>query len=565
MHLLALSGLHVAWLAAVARVACAAVGGGPVARAWTGAACAALYALFAGPIPSLLRAVASEGYAALARVTKRGADPAQSLAVGALVLLALRPGWAHDLGFQLSCAATLGLVTLSAPFAEPFARRAWLRPVAAALATTAAAQLLALPVLLARFHALPWTGLAANLAAVPLSELLLAAAWAGGALEALAPGLGGPWLSACEPLARGIAWVAARAAEWPGALLASGSDPAAAWLAAVGAALLALALPPPRALAARLHALRRPRAERAVLAWTGAATCATALVAALAARPLAPPPGTWWLVVLDVGQGDALAIAAARGWWLVDSGPRTPRWDAGEGTVLPFLRAVGVRRLERLVLTHDDGDHAGGARAVLRGAPPAELDAAAPRPGVRGPLARFAGRRRTFALGRGDTLQGVPPALVLWPPRPGEPGDTLAARGDNAASVVLVVGEGAGRALLTGDADSLVEAALAVTPPVAVLKAGHHGSGSSSGAAFVARARPAAVAVSAGRRNAYGHPHPRALERLRSRGARVDRTDREGTLWYALDAHGARRLDWRAGEPWARPRPVWRAAPAPRP
>ncbi|MCC6650094.1 MAG: ComEC/Rec2 family competence protein, partial [Candidatus Eisenbacteria bacterium] len=197
VHLLALSGLHVAWFAAVARGACALLGGGRVARALAGALCALVYALLAGPLPSLMRAVAGEWSAAHARLTQRAGDPVQALAVAAFALLAWRPGWAHDLGFQLSCAATLGLVTLASPFAAPFARWPAAHAVARPLATTLAAQAVALPLLLARFHALPWTGIAANLVAVPICELLLAAAWLGGALEALGPGAGRVWLNAC--------------------------------------------------------------------------------------------------------------------------------------------------------------------------------------------------------------------------------------------------------------------------------------------------------------------------------------------------------------------------------
>lgn len=560
VHLLALSGLHVAWFAAVARGACAMLGGGRVARALAGALCALVYALLAGPLPSLMRAVAGEWSAAHARLAQRSGDPVQSLAVAACALLAWRPGWAHDLGFQLSCAATLGLVTLSGPFAAPFERWPLAHALARPLATTLAAQVVALPLLLARFHALPWTGIAANLVAVPLCELLLAAAWLGGALEALGPGAGRVWLSACEPLAAGIGMVAGRAAALPLALLPCGHGPAPPLLTAAGAALLALSLPAARALDERVRARRAPHHARAVAA-AGALLLACGLLTALAARPMLPPRGSWWLVAIDVGQGDALALAGERGWYLVDAGPRTPHWDAGEGAVLPFLRWAGVRSLRALVVTHDDGDHSGGAPAVLRSLLVREVVASAPRPGVRGPAERLGAR----TAGRGDTLALSPSARVLWPPRPGEGGVEISQRGDNAASLVIEAGEGRARALLMADADSLVEQAVEVSAGAAVLKAGHHGSGSSSGAAFVARALPARALLSVGRRNSYGHPHPLALERLRSRGAAVDRTDSSGALWYELGASGARRADWRAGEPRRAPRAVGTGARPPRP
>jgi competence protein ComEC len=154
---------------------------------------------------------------------------------------------------------------------------------------------------------------------------------------------------------------------------------------------------------------------------------------------------------------------------------------------------------------------------------------------------------------------------VLWPPRAGEPGEALARRGDNAAALVLEAGEGAGRALLLADADSIVENALEVSPGVAVLKAGHHGSGSSSGAAFTRRAAPRRVLLSVGPHNSYGHPHPAALAHLAATGAALDRTDREGAVWYELDAAGARRVDWRrerpgrafAPRPWRPAGPAW--------
>ena len=173
----------------------------------------------------------------------------------------------------------------------------------------------------------------------------------------------------------------------------------------------------------------------------------------------------------------------------------------------------------------------------------------APRPGVPGPCPRFGAR----PLARGDTLARSPLALVRWPPRPGETGESIARRGDNAAALVLEVGEGRARAVLTSDADSVVEAELGVAPRPAVLKAGHHGSASSNGAAFLARLRPERAAISCGAHNRYGHPHALALAHLVAGGATVDRTDRDGALWYELGSDGVRRFDWRRGEPWLAP------------
>ena len=543
VHLLALSGLHVAWLAGVARACAALLGAGVIGRALVGAASALLYAGVAGPIPSLARAVAAEAATALARLTGRALDPLQSLALACLVLLTAWPAWAGDIGFQLSCAATLGLVAVGGPLTDLAARapRA-MRALARLAAPTMGAQAVALPLLLARFHALPWTALLANLVAVPISELLLAAAGLGALLDALLPGAGDVWLAAAEPLAAALTWLIARFGGFPYALLPSGAARAPVGLATLAALLFVLGSIRPRACDERVHV-------SSVRSWqigAGALATGLSLVLALAAPPLRPPPARWWCVAIDVGQGDAIAIGTRDGWWLVDTGPRSPRWDAGEGAVLPFLRWAGVRQLEALALTHDDGDHTGGAHAIARGLPVREWWASAPRPGVPGPGARF----HAHMLERGAWLRLAPGGRVCWPPAAIAPDNAIAARGDNASSLVLELGVGAGRVLLTGDADSVVEAALAVDPGVALLKAGHHGSGSSSGAAFVARLRPERVIVSCGAHNPYGHPDARALDRMAASRARIDRTDHDGTLWYECSAGGVERLDWRGGEPW---------------
>jgi len=562
-HLLALSGLHVVWLAGISRGVAAALGSGVRGRALAGAACALFYALVAGPLPSLMRAVMTEWASALARLAGRAIDPVQALALSALVLLVLAPGWAGDLGFQLSCAATLGLVTAGPWLTARAARTARLRWLLSPFVPTLAAQLMALPLLLGCFHALPWTSLGSNLAAVPVCGALLAAAWLGVALECALPGAGAPFLAACETLAAALRWIAGTAGRVPGALMATGSEPGVAMLSAAGAALLALALAGPRSLAASARPMSRERLSAMML---GALASLLALTLAVSAPALRPSPGRWWMVCLDVGQGDALALGFPDGWWLVDAGPRTPRFDAGESTVMPFLRWAGVRRLERLVLTHDDGDHTGGASAVLRGTRVAAIVTPAPLPGVPGPGDRFAAARvPVLRRVRGDTLRHAPAVIVHWPPAADDVealADDMEALADdmealhamplatdNAASLVLeIAGEGA-RTLLAADLDSTREELLDVTAPLAVLKVAHHGSGSSSGARFLERARPGLAVISCGRRNAFGHPDPGALARLATVGATIARTDREGAVWLELSTHGARRVDWRGREP----------------
>lgn len=537
VHLLALSGLHLSALAAAVRVLAATAGGGVGARAAAGVLAAVFYAGLAGPIPSLLRSAVGEVWLGVARAARRPADPVQALAITVIVLLGAAPGRALDLGFQLSCAATLGLATF-APFTREV--RGPARAAVVTIGATLAAQWMCAPILMARVHGLSWPALLANLVAVPTCGLLLAAAWIAVLVDAVAPGAGHSFFSACELLARALVAETTFAARWPLALLPTGDSAALAVLAAVGAGSIAAAACGPADLLSRRH--RWPPGREALLLF-GAIVSALAVTFALVTPARRPPPGRTWVVVLDVGQGDAIAIGMADGWWLVDAGPRSPGYDSGDRVVRPFLRHSAIRNLDGFALTHDDGDHTGGAHAVLTGVAVARLAGPPALPGVPGPLARF-DRWRPRPAARGDTLHRDPAIVVRWPPLAGAPAAT---RGDNSAGLVLELAVDSTRALLTADVDSVVEASLAPATPVALLKVGHHGSASSSGAAFLARVRPRVAAISVGERNVYGHPAPAALARLAAAGARLDRTDREGALWYEIGPHGLRRVDWRRG------------------
>ena len=546
-HLIALSGLHVTWMAAIMRGAAALAGAGPVPRALAGALCALAYVGIAGPLPSLARAAVTEGVLTWARVRDRPLDPIQALAVSVVVLLALCPGWAGDLGFQLSCAATAGLTTAGAALGG---RLATSRGIGAAmlrlLVPTSAAQLGAQPLLMARFHALPWTALAANLLAVPVCELALAAAWLGVMLEGLWPGGGATMFAACEALCAALRAIAATAGAAPLALLPLGHHAGAVCLASLAAAAIAIATAPGRSV---------PRGPTpAALLAIGATLTLISVGFAATSPALRPPPGRWWLVALDVGQGDALALGLDDGWWLVDAGPRTPHFDAGSSVVLPFLRWAGVRRLRGVIVTHNHGDHAGGVRRVLTGVPAGRVVVRAgwPPPGLPRGVS-------PHPAAMGDTLHHDPALIVRWPPRHARGSD------ENAGSLVLEVGTGAGRALLAADVDSLIEAALAVAPGLSVLKVAHHGAGRSSGSGALARWRPRHAIVSCGRRNPFGHPDEGALERLTHAGAEVCRTDREGTVWLEMDPQGVRRVDWRRAAALARDAAPTRAATGPGP
>ncbi|MDF1503823.1 MBL fold metallo-hydrolase, partial [Roseisolibacter sp. H3M3-2] len=285
-----------------------------------------------------------------------------------------------------------------------------------------------------------------------------------------------------------------------------------------------------------------------------AAALRTAGALALGAvwAPVAAPawgrrhPGLAELHDLDVGQGDAVALRTPAGrWLLVDAGRVWREADAGERTVVLWVRRRGGA-VAALVLTHPHADHVGGAATVLRRLRPGQLWD----PGfVLGSstyrevleAARSVGVPwRRVAPGDSTVLDGVV-VRVLAP----DSAWTAGLDDPNLASVVLGVRVGRVRFLLVGDAERPEEewllARAARDPGVAewlradVLKVGHHGSATSSGAAFVAAVRPRLAVVSVGAGNTYGHPSAAVLRRLGDAGARVVRTDESGAVVVRTD------------------------------
>jgi competence protein ComEC len=281
----------------------------------------------------------------------------------------------------------------------------------------------------------------------------------------------------------------------------------------------------------------------------GATACAAFLLLPVAA---APADGGVEIAFLDVGQGDAVAIRTPAGRWvLVDAGPKEETYDAGERRVLPFLRARGASRVEALVLTHPHADHVGGAAAVLRGMEVGRVvEPGLPfgSPVYAEVLRAVEERRVTWHAARQDRvlrIDGVE-LTFLWPTA-----ESLDSPADaNDISAVLHVRYGRFAALLTGDAPDAVERALVerygARLRADVLKAGHHGSATSTSDELIRAVGPRLAVVSCGLRNRYGHPAPQALARLEEAGVPVARTDRDGTVVVRVEP---------GGEAWARTDP----------
>ncbi|MBN3726867.1 ComEC/Rec2 family competence protein, partial [Burkholderia sp. Ac-20379] len=206
----------------------------------------------------------------------------------------------------------------------------------------------------------------------------------------------------------------------------------------------------------------------------------------------------------------------------------------GERVVVPFLRARGVARLDVLMISHADADHAGGAPAVLGALPVGQLAGGLPPANRLWRAAQAAGvaDRLVCAAGQRWQWDGVQFA-VLWPPAGVTP------LGANAQSCVLHIAAGRQGALLTGDIDTRVERALLADDRAAlaadVLVVPHHGSRTSSSEPFVDAVGPRAAWFPLGYANRFGHPHPTVWARFAERGIALARSDRDGQVSVTLN------------------------------
>jgi competence protein ComEC len=230
--------------------------------------------------------------------------------------------------------------------------------------------------------------------------------------------------------------------------------------------------------------------------------------------------------VLDVGQGLAVLVRTRDHSLLYDAGPRFGDFDTGERIVLPSLRAMNLKGLDLMLLSHADNDHVGGAAAIKAGMPVARV--------ISGEPLRVAKALGAEACESGRSWQWNDVTFRVW--------QWQRASSGNQRSCVLQVEAGDERLLLTGDIDILAERALMQADfPLASqwLLAPHHGSRTSSSRAFIDVVAPQHALITRGRHNAFGHPHPQVLQRYRAAGVEVHDTALDGALHLRLGEHAA--------------------------
>ncbi|MFA7521729.1 MAG: DNA internalization-related competence protein ComEC/Rec2 [Halothiobacillaceae bacterium] len=517
-HLLAISGLHVGMIAALAALLTRALWGRlPLSRGLPAQRIAAIvavvagwsYALIAGLSIPTLRAALMLTVLLLGVLMQRRWRLTDLWLLAFVLVLWLDPFAPLDMGFWLSFAAVLLIILFIRgrdPLWRPFEllRLQWLLTLGL------------LPLTWGLFDRIAFASLPANLLAVPLVSMLIT--------PLALIGLFVSWFSTAA--GAGIAWLIG----W----LGTGLFVTLEWLVAV---MPDSTRAPPSAPALGLFALG--------VAWLmlpsrfpGRYLALMLMLPAIMIAPARPVAGTFEAEVLDVGQGSAVWLQTAHHDLLYDAGPRVGQFDTGEAIVLPALRAVGVKDLDRIVISHQDLDHIGGLAAIRSTFPEASVL------GVTGP-------GHGLTADEGEACQhGV---SWIWDGVRFELLQAPLGSANNRSCVLRVVGR-RWSLLLTGDLEAAGEHWLLRNADMQadVVVVGHHGSSTSSTQAFVEASGARQALVSVGFLNRWGHPRPEVVSRWQAAGARVWRTDRDGSL-RVIDGVVRATRDTRWSFVWRRP------------
>lgn len=513
-HLTAVSGANCAIVVGLAFAFAALCGARRGVRVAVALIVLAGFVVLVTPEPSVVRAAVMAAIAMLSVALGRTGSGLSLLCLAVACTLVADPWLAASLGFGLSVTATASLLVLARPLAAGM-QRAMPRALALVLSVPMAAQLACGPLLVLINPVVPLYGVVANLLAgpaAPAATIAGLAACLAAPFPLLQSGLAAlAWLPA--------AWIAGTAvvlAGMPGGGLPWVEGAGGLVVLAVVGAGVALLIVGGRGKGMRVA---RVASGAVVAAVVGAGVGMGALGSV--AGVLTVPSG-WVMLACDIGQGDAVLLRSGGSTALVDTGPEPDILRA-------CLTRLGIARIDLLVLTHYDLDHAGGVAAVtgitgtVLHSPPADAD-------DRGILSRLGAAGADIV----DAYQGLHGTLgsarwrVVWPPR-----RSVAFPSGNDASVVLDVRVDGVSMLLLGDMGASSQRALAASgalrPPYGVVKVAHHGSADQD-AGLYRLLRPAAAVISVGAGNDYGHPRAETLSLLSALGAVIARTDTAGMV-----------------------------------
>ena len=523
-HIFAVSGLHCAFLVTLLSLLIP-----PTHRRTLCAVASAVlvfYMLLTGLSPSVARACVMQLFLLSAPLFRRGSDPLTSLAAALTVILLVNPYAVGSVSLQLSFAATLGMVLLAGRLYKSFtgwyrgrnrAVRAALSFLAANLAATLGALVFTAPLTAYYFNILSLVAPLAGLLAVPAAGYAFMSAFVSALLGLVWTPLG--HLAGYVPLllVKYILWVAHLLLAVPYHAVYFTNVYLRVWLLYVYTAFLGCAVTPD---GKRKYAL-------------ASALTVLTLAACLWLNSRWQQYGAFRAAVLDVGQGESVALCSGSEAALVDCGSSNSYVDAGS-VAADALQSAGIRRLSAVIVTHYHADHTNGLTEVLTrlSVDTLYLPDIEDEYGVRDRLVSLAAHQgadvvfvtepTSIALGEA--------VLTVYPP--------LLTTGDlNEQGLTALATAGDFDLLITGDMAGQTEQLLAQTyllPDVEVLVVSHHGSRYSSDESFLRAITPDNAVISVGD-NRYGHPAEETLRRLQAVGATVWRTDQQGSIRIIID------------------------------
>lgn len=506
-HVIAVSGLHVSILFSVVYVLTAKRG---KLTFFVGAPVLFLFAAIAGFTPSVVRACIMQGLMIFSIAIRREYDSASALGTAVIVLLLINPLAAASVSFQLSVASTAGIYAFSGKLRDHWLGKLkkpnrLLSGLITGVSTSLGAMSMTLPLCAIHFGTVGVIAVVTNLLTLWCVNVIFYAVMA-------AVLLGFVWTPLGQIVGFLAAWpiryvltVAHTMALIPFGTLYTGSVYTVLWLVATYGLLLVF--------------FRYKRKKPLLFA------CTIALLYGLTVLATCAEPclDSYRLTVLDVGQGQCILLQSRREAYLIDCGGS--REDYAAEQAIAAMGAQGLTRLDGVILTHYDSDHAGDVCTLLSCVGVDRLylpdtDETAP---IRQQLQSqevpitWIGEIATFSCGDGQ--------VTLLPTDP-------SASGNESSMCILFQTENCD-ILITGDRDQDGERLLleqATIPDIEVLAVGHHGAATSTAIDFLEAIRPEIAVISVGESNTHGHPDSGTLNRLKRAGCTVYRTDLDGTV-----------------------------------
>lgn len=509
-HLMSISGLHITMLAGLAfaltywlwRRSAYLTQLLPArkAAAVTGLLVALIYALLSGYGVPAQRTVYMLGTVAAALWLSRSVAPSQLLSVALMIVLLLDPWAVIAPGFWLSFGA-VGLIFYIT--ANRLGQRHWLFEYGR---IQWAMSIGLIPPLLAMFQQISLVSPLANAFAIPLVSLVVVPLTLLGALLPL------DWLLHLAHLVMEVCmWALDRLNSVPAAVWAQHAPPPWTIIAGMFGVLWILL---PRGFPSR---------------WLGVIL----LLPIFLIQAESPMTGRLRLTIFDVGQGLAVAAQTSNYALLYDAGPVfNSEANSGNRILIPALRGMGITQLDKLILTHNDSDHTGGALSVMQAMPVSGLLSSLPDDS---PVLLPAIQNHRCHDGQSWNWDGVNFELL----HPDLASYAEEKNKNNDRSCVLRISTGKNSVLLTADIEKNSERRLLATHPdkldSTMLVVPHHGSKTSSTPAFVEAVHPRYAVITAGYRNHFGHPKEEVLDRYRAIGSELLRSDVDGAILVEMD------------------------------